>query len=120
VSLQPVSSDGGGGGPLAPEDRIPAKRKKIAVPLVLAGLGLGVGLSHLYVRKRSWGIALLALAGLSFALLFSGQLVGIWLLVAVWITDLVGGIAGVFTYNRILDDAEAATRHRRPPKHLLN
>ncbi len=115
-----MSSDGGGGGPLAPEDRLPAKRKTIAVPLVLAGLGLGLGFSHLYVRKRTFGIGLLALAGVALLLLFTGQLVGLWLLIAVWIVDLVGGLWGVRTYNQILDEAEAALRYQRPPKHLLN
>lgn len=114
------SGDGGGRGPLAPRDRLPAKRKSVAVPLVLAGLGLGLGLSHLYVRKRTLGLVLLGLAALAFVLLFTGQLVGAWLLAAVWLADLVGGVWGVRTYNQILDDVEAASHYDRPRRELLN
>ncbi len=78
----------------------PRKPKSVAIPIILAVLGIGIGFSNIYVGRPNMGGALILLAVLGLILSFGGNWIGLVLLAAVWTTDLVGGTIGVITYNR--------------------
>lgn len=97
-----------------PDDLAPMiTPKKIGVPLVLSiSAGLVVmGLSHLYARKRTLAGVLFFATAIGWALLMWGQPIGLAVLAAAWVFDLVGGIRSVREYN---EAAEMMARLRGP------
>ena len=88
-------------GDAAPKEAL-AKPKSAAIPVLLAMCGLGLGLSHMYARRTTMGAVLIIVAIFAVGLVVGGQPLGRWVLAAVWIVDLVGGLAGVAAYNRQL------------------
>lgn len=96
------------------EDDMPTRpAKKIAVALVVLGLGLAIGTIHFYAERPTQGLGLLAIAGFAFVALVGGQPWALPLLALVWIVDAVHGIHLLRAYNREI--AEHAK-----PKVLLN
>jgi hypothetical protein len=86
-----------------PDDGKPLVRPKmVGVPLLLALLGLAIGLSHIYARRMKTGLVLLALAVVGGIAFIAGQPWAVGLLVAVELFDVVGGIVAVTRYNRAL------------------
>lgn len=83
-------------------DATPGKPKSYGVPLLLAFLGLGLGLSHIYAGRGRVGGVLLLLAVLGINLSISGQIVGLFIIAVVWSVDLVGGLMGVARHNQAL------------------
>jgi hypothetical protein len=96
----------------APDDEGPLERPKMhGVPLLLAMLGLALGLGHIYARRMRTGLMLLAIAAIGGTAMLVGQPWGIGLIVAVELFDLVGALVAVTMYNRAL----RARAERTPP-----
>ena len=77
-----------------------AKPKSIAIPVILAVVGIGLGFSHIYAGRRTMGGILLLLALFGLGMSLGGNWLGPLLLAGVWLTDLVGGLLGVAAFNR--------------------
>jgi hypothetical protein len=89
-----------------PDDAGPlVRRKMLGVPFLLVMLGLAVGFGHIYAGRMRTGIALLALAIIGVIDAVFGAGWGVFLLIAVELFDLVGGLVGVAQYNRKLRSA---------------
>lgn len=96
------------------DDDLPTRPpKKIAVALVVLGLGLAVGTIHIYAERPTQGIGLLAVAGFAFVAMVGGQSWALPLLALVWIVDAVHGIHLLREHNREIAE------HSRP-RVLLN
>ncbi|MFV8756532.1 putative signal transducing protein [Nannocystaceae bacterium ST9] len=91
----------------------PPAKKSIAVALVVLGLGLAVGLIHLYAEQRSQGIGLLVVGIVAFVAMIGGQAWGFPVLASVWVIDATHGIWLLRERNREIDE-------RSKPKPLLN
>lgn len=86
-----------------PDDEGPLERPKMhGVPLLLAMLGLAVGLGHIYARRMRTGLFLLAFAIVGVVAMIGGRPWGVVVVVAVELTDLVGALVAVTMYNRAL------------------
>lgn len=79
-----------------------AAPKRYVVPMLLAFVGLGLGLSHVYVGKPAIGFSLLAFAAAGLATGLSGYVIGYLVVAVVWSVDLVGGLMGVARHNQRL------------------
>lgn len=75
-------------------------RRSVAVPLMLAVLGLPWGFAHIYARRPMRGLALMFTAAVAAGWLLSGSMIGAYLLAAVGLVDLVGSIALITRDNR--------------------
>lgn len=86
-----------------PDDEGPLERPKMhGVPLLLAMLGLALGLGHIYARRMRTGLMLLAIAAIGGIAMLVGHPWGIGVIVAVELFDLVGALVAVTMYNRAI------------------
>ena len=95
--------DDGGELDEAEQDELPTLRKKsLAVALLLAALGLAIGLLHIYAGEEKVGGILFVIAMTGLGLWIAGQPLGPLLLMGVWLVDIVRGFVLLSRYNAAL------------------